>query len=165
MRHVTFVGNDGLTLPGEVTIETDKSATTTIANSVFADIGQPGCSGTVQSLGGNVGLDASCGAEHVVADAKLGEFGDHGDLVATVALGSGSPAVRAGVAGQCAAADARGDRRHVQERGGCDAGAYELGGGAGFLEQGGMNGIWFNAATDGHYVSVQRITPALALVT
>lgn len=54
---------------------------------------------------------------------------------------------------------------HVQERGGCDAGAYELGGGAGFLEQGGMNGTWFNAATDGHYVSVQRITPALALVT
>ncbi len=136
-------------------------SSTTIANSVLSGNGSTLCQldGTVTSLGGNVTTDASCGlaagtGDVVIAEIKLGSFGNHGGLVPTQALAYDSPARAAGRAQYCEAVDARGYTRLPS---GCDAGAYEYGGGAGAITANGMNGTYYDAGADGHYVFIERI--------
>ena len=135
-----------------------------IANSLFASSAGPACvieagAATITSAGGNVATESSCGispvaGDRVVADAQLASFGNHGGLLPTQAINSGSPAKGAGVAQYCEALDARGYTRSPH---GCDAGAYEYGGGSGALTASGLNGFYFDADANGHYVSLQRI--------
>jgi hypothetical protein len=86
-------------------------------------------------------------------------------LVPTVGLEPGSHAIDIGVNEICSAFDARLASRPTQTRVNieptCDAGAFEYGGGFGdaVLSGNGMNGVWYNAATDGHYVHVLRVSP------
>ncbi|HET7063646.1 MAG TPA: choice-of-anchor Q domain-containing protein [Rudaea sp.] len=172
ISHSSFVSNSsqrGL-------LSSDAGAAITVANSLFADAGSAACvaataespRGQVISLGGNVTTENSCGfsapGDRVVAEAGVGSFGDNGGLVNTVLLAGNSPAVRNGVAANCEASDARGVVRNAQARGGCDSGAYEFGGGRGLLSQGGMSGFFYDAAADGHYVTVQRLDWGSALV-
>ena len=135
------------------------SQTTTIANSLFGGNSVNACDQNVISIGGNVATDASCGfssstGDKIVADANLGTFGDHGGLIPTQAISGGSPAHGAGVAQYCEALDARGYTRSPH---GCDAGAYEYGGGSGALTANGLNGFYYDPDANGHYVSLQRI--------
>ena len=76
-------------------------------------------------------------------------------------LNTNSPAIGNGVAANCEATDARGKTRGQQ---GCDSGAYEFGGGEGQLGAAGMSGVYFNAANNANYVSVQRLGGDFALV-
>jgi len=133
--------------------------TTEIANSLFAGNSVPACDQAGSSFGGNVGTDAICGFsaatdDKIVADAGLGSFGDHGGLIPTQAISAGSPARGAGVARYCEGLDARGYTRSPH---GCDAGAYEYGGGSGALTASGLNGFYYDPDANGHYVSLQRI--------
>lgn len=147
--------------------------TVRISNSVLTADGGPVCYVSldvahIDSLGGNIVSDASCGisntGDRIVADAGLGMFGDNGGLVNTVLLNGSSAAVHNGIAANCEASDARGVVRNVQARRGCDSGAYEFGGGRGLLSEGGMSGFFYDAAADGHYVTVQRLDWGSALV-
>jgi len=153
------------TYPGKGTVR--------ISNSILTADGEPVCYVLldvvhIDSLGGNIVSDSSCGinstGDRVVADAGLGTFGDNGGLVNTVLLNGSSAAVGNGVAMNCEASDARGVVRNVQARRGCDAGAYEFGGGRGLLSEGGMSGFFYDASADGHYVTVQRLDWGSALV-
>lgn len=117
------------------------------------------------SLGGNIVGDNSCGynapTDHIVTDASLADFGNHGGVVGTLALNFNSPARGAGLAANCAAADARGVARGSAH---CDAGAYEFGGGYGQLAASGISGTYYDAAHDGHYVTVQNLDNGNVLV-
>jgi hypothetical protein len=138
-----------------------------IGNSVLSAPGMQACYGAVASLGGNVFGDASCNATAAdrIGDAQLGERGLHGGLVETLALSPQSNAIDLGQPALCEAADARGAARAAAPGRRCDAGAYEFGGGSGLLAGGGINGTFYNAASDGHYVMIQRLDQRLALVT
>ena len=127
-----------------------------IANSLFAG-SMLACGGPAQSLGGNVLSEPDCGLtanDKVVGNAILGTLDNHGGLIPTQAIAFGSPARGAGVAQYCEAVDARG---YTRAPNGCDAGAYEYGGGAGALTAKGMNGFYYDPDANGHYVSIQRI--------
>lgn len=147
------------------------SGTISISNSVIANngtIAAPNCvigGGSIISRGGNIISDTSCGFsaqnDRVVADARLLDFGTHGGVVGTLALNYDSPAIGNGLAANCEATDARGLARG-QDR--CDSGAYEIGGGNGKLSATGMSGLYFNAANNGHYISIQRLYGNDALV-
>jgi hypothetical protein len=115
--------------------------------------------GKYVSLGGNVSDDSGCNlnaASDHVTDLSLGlaSYGYNGGLVPTQALAFGSPAHGVGVAQYCEALDARGYTRATNT---CDAGAYEYGGGSGALTANGMNGVYYDKAATGHYVTLQRI--------
>ena len=141
-----------------------QTSTVKISNSLFASKSAPACAipagaATITSAGGNVATEPSCGlatstGDKIVGDAKVTAFGDHGGLVPTQAINGGSPAKGAGVAQYCEALDARGYTRSPH---GCDAGAYEYGGGSGALTASGMNGFYYDPDANGHYVSLQRI--------
>ena len=123
----------------------------------------------VFDLGGNFDSDDSCGFDPemnvVNQPAGLARFGMQGGLVPTVGLEPGSHAIDAGVNEICSATDARMASRPVQVRLGteprCDSGAFEYAGSFGNadLSVNGMNGLWYNAETDGHYVHVIRVSP------
>ena len=167
ISHATFAANDSGPLS---LLSVSDAGSFTISNSLFTGNASAVCAArsAVASIGGNVTTDDSCGlvgaGDRVVADAIVGAFGDHGGLANTALLNENSPAVHAGLAANCEASDARGSVRNVQARGGCDAGAFELGGGRGLLSQGGMSGFYFDASADGHYVTVQRLDWGSALV-
>lgn len=141
----------------------------TTSNSVLTTGTEPLCDaysgGIATSFGGNVLGDSTCGfnaaADHIVTDAGLGDYGNHGGVVNTMALNYGSPAIGAGLAANCAATDARGVARGSSS---CDAGAYEFGGGNGQLGKSGVSGVYYDAAHDGHYVTVQNLDNGGALV-
>jgi hypothetical protein len=144
----------------------------TIANSVLANTGVPNCTSNDNqlatefvSLGGNVTNDASCGfhtpSDRVVANAGFGDFGTHGGVVGTLALAYNSPAIGSGLAANCEATDARGAARGQTS---CDSGSYEFGGGQGKLGASGTTGLYFNHASNGHFVTVQRVFDNNALV-
>jgi CSLREA domain-containing protein len=78
--------------------------------------------GTLGSLGHNLASDASCGLGTAL-DPMLADLADHGGSTLTRAL-PGSPAIDAGDAGACPAADQRGVVR--PQGAGCDIGAFEL---------------------------------------
>lgn len=117
--------------------------------------------GAVHSLGGNVvqyGCPWVTASDHqtaVLFPAYLGWPADNGGLVLTSQLLTGAfDAINVGIPKYCEAADARGRPR---PSGTCDAGAYELDGGAEPVAAGGINGTFYDAAADGHYVTIQRL--------
>jgi len=141
-----------------------------VANSVITNGSGPICNPKVShagfvSLGGNVVSDAACGFnapnDKIVSDPKLLDYGRHGGVVPTLALDYASAAIGNGLLANCEATDARG---LVRGAGACDSGAYEVGGGDGKLSATGMSGLYFNAANNGHYVSIQRLYADQALV-
>jgi len=143
------------------------TGTASIANSILSGVGVVACAHGSASLGGNMLRDASCG---VLASDRLGDggfsvLGEHGGLVLTLGLQAHSLAIGAGLPSLCEATDARGAARSTAGERYCDAGAYQYGGGNGHLSEGGINGSYFNADSDGHYVMIQRIDDRLALVT
>ncbi len=152
-------------------LDSTSPGTMNIRNSIIVNNGSyaaPDCAadiGQIMSLGGNIVSDTTCGLngpdDHVLANAGLADFGNHGGLVQTLALNNNSPAIGNGLAANCEATDARGLTRGQN---GCDSGAYELGGGPGQLTQSGMSGLYFNAASNGHFVSVQSLDANTALV-
>lgn len=77
---------------------------------------------TVAVSSRNLVEDGSCGAE-LSGDPRLGPLADYGGPTHTMALLSGSPALNAGDAADCAATDQRGVAR--PQGVGCDLGAYE----------------------------------------
>jgi len=131
--------------------------------------GNCGDMGGLSDLGGNFDSDDSCGfdpASNVINQPfVLARFGMHGGLVPTVGLEPGSPAIDTGVNEICSAMDARTANRPVRGTLGgevrCDIGAFEYGGGFGNadLSVNGMNGLWFNLGSDGHYVHIMRVSP------
>jgi len=193
VRNTSFVGNvqtgDGVisnsgdidishstlvTAPGYTASALIKATagTVTIANSILFNNGSsypgPACNvagGTVVSRGGNVFGDASCGLQgandRLALDLHALDFGLHGGVVGTLALDTTSPALSAGVAANCEATDARGLSRSTQT---CDSGALEVGAGNGRLSASGISGLYYNAANNGHYVTVQRLYGDQALV-
>jgi beta-glucanase (GH16 family) len=85
-----------------------------------------GGAATITSGGGNVISDGSCNpdaGDRSSTDAQLGPLGDNGGPTLTHALGAGSPAIDAAVAGACPATDQRGVTR--PQGAGCDAGSFE----------------------------------------
>ncbi len=137
----------------------DDGSRARIVNSLFSGNSVAACDQPVKSVGGNFASDASCGFAIATGDtigqgAGLATFGSNGGLVPTQALTYSSPARGIGIAQYCEALDARGYTRAATT---CDAGAYEYGGGAGALTASGSNGVFYDAAADGHYVSIQRI--------
>ena len=117
--------------------------------------------GAVHSLGGNLvqfGCPWVTGTDHMTAvlfPSYLQWPADNGGLVPTARLLSGATAaIGFGIAKYCEATDARGRPRPA---GACDAGAYELDAGAEPIEGGGINGTFYDASADGHYVTIQRL--------
>lgn len=125
-------------------------------------------------LGGNLSSDDSCkfSADKNIINKSttLGHFGYQGGLVPTVGLEPGSLAIDAGRNDICSAVDARFANRPVKgllaKDAICDIGAFEYGGGFGNsdLAANGMNGIWYNANRDGHYVHIMRVSPDRVLL-
>jgi hypothetical protein len=148
-----------------------QAGTVTLSNNILFNNGAypgPACivnGGTIASNGGNVFGDSSCGAanhnDRIASDPQALDFGLHGGVIGTLALDTTSPALNAGLAANCAATDARGLSRSTQS---CDAGALEVGAGSGRLSASGMSGLYYNAANNGHYVTVQRLYGDNALV-
>ena len=141
-----------------------------IGNTLFENnSGNCGEIGELNDLGGNFDSDNSCGfdlARNVAnKPSKLARFGLQGGLIPTVGLEPTSRAIDIGVNEICSAIDARMASRPAQTKVGveprCDSGAFEFAGGFGNadLSVNGMNGLWYNAATDGHYVHVMRVSP------
>lgn len=97
----------------------------TLANCLLYKNGLQNCSGSIQSLGGNVELGKQCaafGAEDLNnADSKLKPLKMNGGATPTHALKKHSAAVGAGKAANCVAIDQRGQPRKTS----CDAGAFE----------------------------------------
>jgi hypothetical protein len=118
-------------------------------------------SGAVHSLGGNL-LQYGCpwvtAADRQTAALfpdYLGLPADNGGLVPTERLlTSVAQGIGIGVAKYCEATDARGKTRPA---GACDAGAYEVDAGAEPITGGGINGAFYDAGADGHYVTIQRL--------
>ena len=145
---------------------------TEVGNTLMDNIGENCMNmGEVVDLGGN--LDSSdgdrCGLNPEISvfnqSANAGNFGYQGGLVPTVGLEPGSPAIDAGVNEICSAMDARTANRPARAlldgEVRCDIGAFEYGGGFGNadLSVNGMNGLWFNLDSDGHYVHIMRVSP------
>jgi hypothetical protein len=111
----------------------------------------------VNSLGGNI-VEYGCpwltAQDHQLSAPPIADgLADNGGLVPTARLESWETyAIGVGIAKYCEATDARG---RVRPAGACDSGSYELG--AESIASGGMNGLWFDAAADGHYVTIQRV--------
>jgi CSLREA domain-containing protein len=100
-----------------VAADSDASAVNTIVN------GPCWLPGTLVSLGHNLASDGSCGLGAPV-DPVLADLADNGGSTETRALLPGSPAIDAGDASACPAADQRGVVR--PQGAGCDIGAFEL---------------------------------------
>ena len=142
-----------------------------LANSIVISPNGPICSlppdlDEFVSAGGNLIGDFSCKSNGQIDRAGFGvqplDVGLHGGVVKTLALDTSSLAIGFGRPANCAATDARGVARNAAT--GCDAGAYEVGGGNGKLSATGMSGLYFNAANNGHYVSIQKLFGNQSLV-
>jgi len=137
-----------------------EGGTTVLANSVL-DTTITTCfeasGSTMRSLGGNV-LPARCpwatSNDRIASDFGLNDLGDNGGLGVMTAQPTSSSIVRnAGIAQYCEPTDARGIARPTNT---CDAGAAEFDAGK-YIAQGGMNGIFYDRAANGHYVTIQRV--------
>ncbi len=123
----------------------------------------PRCSvygpGAVNSLGGNL-VEYGCPwltahDRQVSASPLPNGIRDNGGLVPTARIESWQDyAIGIGIAKYCEATDARG---RVRPAGACDTGAYELDAGAEPVAVGGINGTFYDAGADGHYVTIQRL--------
>ena len=135
IRGSTFTGNDatgtGDQISGDVAAM-DRGATLTFANTLLVDNDptQVDCNTqvwtpavTYSSLGGLMSTESSgCGNDAVIADAQLGALADWGGATQSRLPATTSPALGAGVAGQCLPVDQRGTARPAT---GCAIGAVE----------------------------------------
>ncbi|HKE47277.1 MAG TPA: choice-of-anchor Q domain-containing protein [Rhodanobacteraceae bacterium] len=172
LRNVTIQSNIGFRTDGSLNVfsstllgtdvAADPGSHVAMANSV-APTPAGACflraaGASVQSLGGNV-LGASC-AWSVSSDRRSGDFAaglgapqDNGGLVPTAAPSSSSIVRGVGLAQYCEPVDARG---LVRPAGACDAGAAQFDE-TKFVGEGGMNGLWYDHAANGHYLTIQRV--------
>jgi hypothetical protein len=123
LTNVTIAGN--LATPGTGTALTGAF---TMRNTLITGNGDaPKCAGSVESLGYNIGSDASCNlsglGDQNGVDPMLGPLADNGGGTMTHALLPGSPAIDAGDPNGCPATDQRGVAR--PQGSGCDIGAFE----------------------------------------
>lgn len=114
----------GTNLGGGIFIE---NGTVTVQNSIVADNTGGDCEEALTSSGNNISSDSSCGlndaSDQEDTDPKLGELGDKGGSLQSLALLAESPAINAGDNASCESADIRGITRPQQDT--CDIGAYE----------------------------------------
>jgi hypothetical protein len=150
------------TLQAEPVVSDSGNASMELANSVLPTAPTEACaiSGThIQSLGGNV-AGGNCtwavSTDRRSSDdtAGLGPFQPNGGLgVPTFAPTSSSIVRGAGLAKYCEPVDARG---LVRPAAACDAGAAQFDARK-YVGEGGMNGVWYDRAANGHYVTIQRV--------
>lgn len=141
VTHSTIAQNGGLAIDNENGGIFGPSSTK-LGNSIV----QGAClnvASTLASAGGNVESPGNTclltdpSDQVSVASLGLGALGSYGGSTKTHSLSSSSPAVGAGLAGNCLATDQRGIARPAPATGDCDAGAYELTGcGASFTGAG-----------------------------
>lgn len=110
-------------------LRNDPSLLADIGNSIigFDVVGASGCDNTPNSLGPNLGSDASCGAS-LVGDPKLSPITNTGGYAPTQPFGDDSPALEAGDLSICSVApisfyDSDGPNRPNGKQ--CDLGAWE----------------------------------------
>lgn len=141
-------------------VDASEGGTTVLANSVL-DTTITTCfeasGSTLRSLGGNV-FPARCpwvtSSDRIASDFGLSGLGNNGGLGVLTAQPTSSSIVRnAGIAQYCEPTDARGMARPSTT---CDAGAAEFDA-AKYIGEGGMNGVFYDRAANGHYVTIQRV--------
>ena len=134
LTHVTLAGNTATHQAGIYSLVTKPPIT--LSNTIVANNtgSSTSCSSsgpsTIADGGGNLIYPASSPCEGITplttGDPKLGALTLNAPgLTATMALGEGSAAIDAGLAGACTAQDQRGAAR--PQGAGCDIGAYEVG--------------------------------------
>jgi hypothetical protein len=146
--------------------------TTTMANSIVSGYSGEFCD-QVQSLGHNLVDDSACTfsaagditgqpARLIWAPAQV-NWNPQGREVLTRVLEplADSPAVDSGRASDCAAGSLLDSQRNVMDGDGdgataCDRGAVERV--PSTLREGGVNGLYYNPAADGHYVYIAETT-------
>jgi len=131
--NATLTGNKSKLGGNGVQVEDDGSAVA-IQNTIVARNGKLDCSGPIESLGGNLDGDGSCGLaapddRPSVDPALEKKIADNGGPTETHALLPGSPAIDFAVDAACPPNDQRGTARvddPAVEGDGCDSGAFEL---------------------------------------
>lgn len=121
----TFANNAASGSADSISVET---ASTTVYNSILVGSDADNCAGALADGGGNVdwytgsaGPGSNCpGLE---ADPQLQPLADNGGYSETMAIPGSSPAIDAGLAANCPAADQTGRMR--LNDGDCDSGAYD----------------------------------------
>lgn len=132
VRNSTIVSNESGSLGGGIT--SGPLSTVFVKSSIVAgnsvdncDIPLPQFGGAIRSQGNNVSSDRSCpftqSTDERNVKPRLGPLQDNGGPTDTRALLAGSPALDAGTASGCPAADQRGVARPQGLR--CDIGAFE----------------------------------------
>jgi hypothetical protein len=129
--HNTFAGNSATTDFRAGAFSGFSGSSTTWTNNLLVDnTGAFGnCSGTIESIGGNLvyPADGTCRfdapTDRASADPMLAAPADNGGPTFTMALASQSPAIDAGLASGCAPIDQRGLPRDSTR---CDIGAFEV---------------------------------------
>lgn len=110
-------------------------ASVSLRNTIVAgNTGGDNCTGSIESLGGNLDDGTSCGfaapGDSSGTDPLLEPLADNGGASQTHALMPGSPAIDAGADSACPATDQRGVGRPIDGDGDgearCDIGAFEL---------------------------------------
>lgn len=151
LRNVTIASNFNVGLNNE--------GTATVVNSIIAGNKNGDCMGNpITSLGHNLDSDGSCGFDQPTdlpdTNPRLGDFGDHGGLVPTVALRPESPAIDAGNPATCSLVDGRGFVRASGPNWDCDIGAFEADGKSSDIKPA-LTATWFDVREDGHFFNVQ----------
>jgi CSLREA domain-containing protein/MYXO-CTERM domain-containing protein len=114
--------------------------TVTVTNTILSDQAGEGsnCDGQVNSGGGNISDDDSCGFNQANdlndTDPQIGPLADNGGPTQTHLPQTGSPAIDGGLNDPCPSTDQRGETRPQDGDGNgsaiCDVGAVEVSGGA-----------------------------------
>lgn len=115
-------------------------------------------------VGTNFSSDATCGPPASLVLETLREVG----TLAQIPLGAGSQAIDTAAQPYCPDTDSAGTSRPQDGNhdgiASCDVGAFEVTTDSNDFRMAGMNGLFFDAATDGHYVTIERTTANKALV-
>lgn len=132
-------------------------ANLTIRNSIIAN-NASNCDSPLIDAGHNLQYPGTgCGAGIPVADPMLGPLASHGGVTRTLAPLPGSPAIDAGNAASCAAADQRGWPRVDGDGSGgvrCDIGAHEFTPGVSPAFD--VTGLWWNPEVSGLSLSLHQ---------
>jgi len=130
VTNATFNGNSAPNGGGAIR---HGGGTTTVANTIMARLTGGNCivisGGPITNGGGNLADDASCSGFTQVSNASLmlGLLANNGGPTQTIALGTGSLAINAGVSSVCNADPIKGKDQRGSPRGStsCDSGAYD----------------------------------------
>ena len=126
VRNGTFNGNSAPNGGGAIL---HGVGTASVANTIVAGSVGGNCGGSITNGGGNLADDASCSGFTQVSNASLmlGLLANNGGPTQTIALGTGSLAINAGVSSVCNADPIKGKDQRGSPRGStsCDSGAYD----------------------------------------